>query len=393
MTADIAAEPATTTEEFRRELAAFLDEHHPGRPPKGATRKQLADWQRQWSATLYDHGFAGPSWPAAYGGMDLDLERQIAYYDAIARARVPRHPGNGPGIAGPTIITYGTPEQRERYLRPMLRGDEIWAQGFSEPEAGSDLPSLRTTARRGGDEYVVRGQKVWSSGADIADMMIVLVRTGARDSRSRGITYLLVDLTSPGITIRSIRDMAGGEHFCEVFFDDVRVPVANRVGEENGGWGVARASLGHERAARALSQAMLFRRVFDELVAVLKERGALADEAARDRVAQLEIGVRIMGLSARRTIDDIRRTGAPGPASSTSRLYQALLEQRLYELAMDLLGPDALLTGKDPAAVQRGRWVRNYLSSRAATIGTGTAEIQRNTIAENVLGLPKEPRP
>ncbi|MCL2583334.1 MAG: acyl-CoA dehydrogenase family protein [Streptosporangiales bacterium] len=392
MTAETAAAP-TTPEEFRRELSVFLASHHPGRPPKSATRKEIADWQRQWSATLYDHGFAGPSWPGAYGGMDLDLERQIAYYDAIARARVPRHPGNGPGIAGPTIITYGTPEQRERYLRPMLRGDEIWAQGFSEPEAGSDLPSLRTSARRDGGEYVVSGQKTWSSGADIADMMILLVRTGTRESRSRGITYLLVDLASPGITVRTIRDMAGGEHFCEVFFDDVRVPVANRVGEENGGWRVARASLGHERAARALSQAMLFRRVFDELVAVLKERGAFRDETARDRVAQLEIGVRIMTLSAQRTIDDIRRTGTPGAASSTSRLYQALLEQRLYELAMELLGPDALLTGKDPGAVQRGRWVRNYLSSRAATIGTGTAEIQRNTIAENVLGLPKEPRP
>jgi alkylation response protein AidB-like acyl-CoA dehydrogenase len=325
--------------------------------------------------------------------MDLDLERQIVYYEEIARARVPGHAGNGPAIAGPTIITYGTPGQRERYLRPMLRGDEVWAQGFSEPDAGSDLPALRTTARRDGDAYVVRGQKIWSSSADIADLMITLVRTGTLQSRSAGITYLLVNLRSPGVTVRPIRDMAGGSRFCEVFLDDARVPIANRVGEENGGWQVARTSLGHERATRALSQATLFRRVFDELVGLLRERGAFSDEVARDHVVQMEIRVRIMQLSAQQTIDSIRRTGAPGAASSTSRLYQSLLEQELYELAMELLGPDALLLGTRADGIQGGRWVRNYLRSRAATIGTGTAEIQRNTIAESVLGLPPEPRP
>jgi alkylation response protein AidB-like acyl-CoA dehydrogenase len=271
----------------------------------------------------------------------------------------------------------------------MLRGDVVWAQGFSEPEAGSDLPALRTTARRAGDTYVVNGQKVWSSNADVADWVFALVRTGTQQSRSAGITYLLIDLTSPGITVRPIKDMSGGTHFCEIFFDEVRVPAANRIGEEDKGWGVARTSLGHERATRALSQAALFRRVWDELVSLLKERGALTDEVARDRVAQLEIRVRIMQLTARRTIGQIRRTGEPGAASSTSRLYQSLLEQDLYELAMELLGPDALLLDRASGAVQGGRWVHNYLRSRAATIGTGTAEIQRNTIAERVLGLPQ----
>lgn len=389
MTAETGA--AESVEQFRRRLASFLAEHHPGRAPRGSKRERT-DWQRQWSATLFDHGLAGPAWPAEWGGMALDLEGQIAYYEEIARARVPGQAGNGPTIAGPTIIKFGTQEQRERYLRPMLRGDQVWAQGFSEPDAGSDLPALRTTARREDDAYLVNGQKIWSSHADVADMMITLVRTGTQASRSAGITYLLVALDSPGITVRPIRDMAGGRHFCEVFFDDVAVPVVNRVGEENGGWKVARTSLGHERAARALSQATLFRRVFDELVALLTERGALRDEEARDRIVQLEIRVRVMQLTAQRTIDSLRRTGEPGSASSTSRLYQALFEQHLYEAAMELLGPDALLLDQASGAVQGGRWVTNYLRSRAATIGTGTAEIQRNTIAESVLGLPPEPR-
>jgi alkylation response protein AidB-like acyl-CoA dehydrogenase len=392
--AEITAETATTESvaEFRQRLADFLVAHHPGRAPRGS-RRARTDWQRQWSATLFDAGLAGPGWPAEWGGMALDLERQIVYYEEIARARVPGQPGNGPTIAGPTIIKYGTREQRQKYLRSMLRGDQVWAQGFSEPGAGSDLPALRTVARREGDVYVVRGQKTWSSHADLADMMITLVRTGTQQSRSAGITYLLVELDSPGITIRPIKDMSGGQHFCEVFFDEVAVPAANRVGEENGGWKVAKTSLGHERAARSLSQAALFRRVFDELVGLLAERGALRDDVARDRIAQMEIRVRIMQLTAQRTIDNIRRTGEPGSASSTSRLYQALLEQHLYELAMELLGPDALLVDKSSGALQGGRWVSNYLRSRAATIGTGTAEIQRNTIAESVLGLPPEPRP
>jgi alkylation response protein AidB-like acyl-CoA dehydrogenase len=386
------AEPETaepeTAEQFRQRLRSFLEASHPGRSPKGS-RRERTRWQQAWAATLFDGGLAGPSWPREYGGCDLGVDKQIVYYEEIARARVPGHPGNGPTIAGPTIIRFGTDEQRERFLRPMLRGDVVWAQGFSEPEAGSDLPALRTTARREGDQYVVNGQKVWSSNADVADWLFALVRTGTQQSRSAGITYLLIDLAAPGITVRPIKDMAGGAHFCEIFLDDVQVPVANRVGEENEGWGVARTSLGHERATRALSQAALFRRVWDELVALLRERGALRDEVARDRVAQLEIRVRIMQLTAQRTIDHIRRTGEPGAASSTSRLYQSLLEQNLYELAMELLGPDALVLDTASGAVQGGRWADNYLRSRAATIGTGTAEIQRNTIAERVLGLPQ----
>jgi alkylation response protein AidB-like acyl-CoA dehydrogenase len=343
---------------------------------------------RQWAATMYDHGLAGPAWPREYGGMDLSFVEQVAYHDEFARHGVPAHPGNGPSIAGPTLIRYGSEEQRARFLPAMLRGDDVWAQGFSEPNAGSDLQSLATAARIDGDEYVVRGSKLWSTYADVADYMFTLVRTGSPGSGADGISYLLIDLRVGGVTVRPLRDMSGSRHFCEVFFDDVRVPVANRVGPENGGWALARATLGSERAARALSQASAYRRRMDHLTSLVRSRGGLDDPLIRDRLARCESRVRIHGMNAARITADIARTGSPGPAASISRLYHSMLEQSFYETAVDLLGPDALITAGD-RAVEGGRWQTGLLHARGATIGAGTAEIQRNTIAEQILGLPR----
>ncbi|MGW1786639.1 acyl-CoA dehydrogenase family protein, partial [Streptomyces sp. NPDC002143] len=289
------------------------------------------------------------------------------------------------------VLGYGTTEQKERFLRPMLRGDTVWAQGYSEPEAGSDLPALRTTAHRAGAEYVVNGQKVWTSSADIADILFTLVRTGPPDSRQDGISYLLIDAHAPGVSVRPLRDLTGDAHFCEIFFDDVRVPVTSRIGPENGGWPLVRTSLGHERAAGAMNQAARYRRVLDELIELAHERGATADPLVRDRLADFEIRVTIMRLTGMRTIADIMAKGEPGPASSTSRLFIATFEQELHEFALELLGPYGILGRRDPHAVQRGRWVWGFLRTRASTIGAGTAEIQRNTIAEQVLGLPRDP--
>ncbi|MBK3572913.1 acyl-CoA dehydrogenase family protein [Streptomyces sp. MBT65] len=378
-----------TDEQFRARLRAFLTEHHPGRRPKDPGERVA--WQKKWLATLYDAGYAGPSWPREYGGMDLSFARQVSYQEEYARARVPGPLGTGLGIAAPTLIKYGTPEQKERHLRPMLRGDMVWAQGYSEPEAGSDLPALRTTARREGAEYVVNGQKVWNSSADIADIVFTLVRTGPPDSRQDGISYLLIDAHAPGVTVRPLRDLTGDAHFCEIFFDDVRVPAVNRIGEENGGWPLVRTSLGHERAAGAMNQAALYRRVLDELIELAHERGATADPIVRDRLADFEIRVRVMRLTGMRTIADIMAKGEPGPASSTARLSIVTFEQELHEFALDLLGPYGILDRRDPHAVQRGRWVWGFLRTRASSIGAGTAEIQRNTIAEQVLGLPRDP--
>ncbi|MFE9603743.1 acyl-CoA dehydrogenase family protein [Streptomyces hokutonensis] len=386
MTAD---ETGESDDRFRARLRAFLTEHHPGRRPKDPVERVA--WQKKWLATLFDAGYAGPSWPREYGGMDLSFARQVSYQEEYARARVPGPLGTGLGIAAPTLIKYGTPEQKERHLRPMLRGDLVWAQGYSEPEAGSDLQALRTTARREGEEYVVNGQKVWNSSADIADIFFTLVRTGPPDSRQDGISYLLIDAHAPGVTVRPLRDLTGDAHFCEIFFDDVRVPVANRIGEENAGWPLVRTSLGHERAAGAMNQAALYRRVLDELIELAQERGATADPLVRDRLADFEIRVRVMRLTGMRTIADIMAKGEPGPASSTARLSIVTFEQELHEFAVDLLGPYGILDRRDPHAVQRGRWVWGFLRTRASSIGAGTAEIQRNTIAEQVLGLPRDP--
>nr|WP_194830028.1 acyl-CoA dehydrogenase family protein [Nocardia sp. XZ_19_231] len=389
-------DPVETDAAFRDRLRAFLREHHPGRRPKD-TVDRLA-WQKQWLSSLYDAGFAGPSWPREYGGMGLSFARQVIYQEEYTKARVPGPLGTGLGIAAPTIIKYGSEEQKQRYLRPMLRGDMVWAQGYSEPEAGSDLPSLRTSAKRVGGgqddpgaEYVVNGQKVWNSAADIADILFTLVRTGTPESRQDGISYLLIDAHAPGVTVRPLRDLTGDAHFCEIFFADVRVPVADRVGTENGGWPLVRTSLGHERAAGAMNQAALYRRVLDELIELARERGATTDPIVRDRLADFETRVWIMRLTGMRTIADIMDKGEPGPASSTSRLFIVTFEQELHEFAVDLLGAYGALDRTDPHAIQRGRWVWGFLRTRASTIGAGTAEIQRNTIAEQVLGLPRDP--
>jgi alkylation response protein AidB-like acyl-CoA dehydrogenase len=372
---------------LRDRIREFVAAHSP--PTMGGlTRVQRIERMRDWAATLYDHGFAGPAWPREYGGMDLSFTHQVVYHDEFARLNVPSHPGNGPSIAGPTLIRFGTDEQRRRYLPPMLRGDEVWAQGFSEPGAGSDLQSLSTSARRDGDEYVVRGAKLWSSYADVADIMFTLVRTGGPQSGADGISYLLIDLRAAGVTVRPLRDISGGSRFCEVFLDDVRVPVADRIGAENGGWSLARATLGYERAARALSHASAYRRRMDRLAGLLRERGVLNDPLVRDQLARCESDVRVLGFNAARVVAAIEATGSPGHAASVTRLYQSQIERSFYEVAIDLLGPDALLTSGDDA-VDGGRWQAGYLHSRGATIGAGTAEIQRNTIAEQLLGLPR----
>lgn len=374
-------------EAFRLELRAFLAAHDQGPAPRGAER---LGWQRRWQAILVDEGWAGPGWPKDAGGMELPFSRQVVYHQEIARARVPGPPGTGVQIAGPAIIRHGTDEQRERFLRPMLRADAVWAQGFSEPGAGSDLPALQTTARREGDSYVVTGQKVWSSHADIADVLFALVRTGPPASRQDGITYLVIYLGSPGVTVRPIRDMAGDSGFSEIYLDEVVVPVANRIGAENDGWRVTRTSLGHERAAGALNQAANYRRVVDELLAGASAAG-LAVGVHRQRLADVAARVRVMELNALRTISDIIRTGDPGPASSVSRLFNSTFEQDLHVLAMDLLAPASILDRRAAENPERGRWTWGFLRTRASTIGAGTAEIQRNTIAERVLGLPREP--
>ncbi len=373
---------------FRDRLRAFLQANDPGRPPKDPAERLR--YQRGWAALLVDEGFAAPSWPKKWGGMDLPLADQVVYHEEFAKVRRPAHPGSGIFVVGPTIIKHGTDEQRKRFLRPGLRGDIIWVQGFSEPEAGSDLPSLRTRAERDGDDYIVSGQKIWITNARNADWLFALVRTGSRESRQHGISYLLIDMTSPGVTVRPLRDMTGGSSFCEIFLDRVRVPVANRVGEENEGWKIARTSLGHERSTAAVAQGMRYRRIVDELYELARDLGRTHDPRTRQLLAAIEIDVRLIILNNTRTLSTVLAGSDPGPVSSIGRLMFTEFEKRLHELAVDLIGAPSMLAPEDPHSVQRGRWVTGFLATRASTIGAGTAEIQRNTIAEQVLGLPRE---
>ena len=384
-----AREAIETDDEFRARIRSWFADHHPGKRPRDAAERKA--WVKAWHATMYAAGMTGPSWPQEYGGMGLSFARQVIYAEELARARVPAPMGTGLGIVAPTIIRYGTEEQKQRWLGPMLSQDKIWCQGYSEPEAGSDLPALRTTARLDGNEYVVNGQKVWTTHATDADVFFTLVRTGTQESRQKGITYLIIDADSPGVTIRPLRDLTGAAHFAEVFFDDVRVPVENRIGEENEGWPLVRTSLGHERAAGAMNQAANYRRILNELVELARERGLTTDPLVRDRLADFEIRVRLMRYNATRTISDILTRGEPGPASSVSRLLITTFEQELHEFAVEMLGADGIVTRDSEHAVQRGRWLGGFLGSRASTIGAGTSEIQRNTIAEQVLKLPRDP--
>jgi alkylation response protein AidB-like acyl-CoA dehydrogenase len=376
------------TADLRSSIRAFLRSNDPGRAPKDPLER--LDFQKAWAALLVDEGFAAPSWPKQWGGMELSLADQAIYHEEFAKVRRPAHPGSGIMVVGPAIIKYGTDEQRVHCLEPGLRGDVIWVQGFSEPDAGSDLPSLRTRAERVGDEYVVSGQKIWITNARHADWIFTLVRTGTRESRQLGISYLLVDLRSEGVTVRPLRDMTGGASFCEIFFDDVRVPADNLVGRENDGWRVAKTSMGHERSTAGVSQAMKYRRIVDELYDLARECGRNTDAVIRQRLAAIEIDVRLIELNNLRTLASVVDGADPGPVSSVGRLMFTEFEKRLHDLAVDITGPAMMLDPKDPRSVQRGRWVTGFLATRASTIGAGTAEIQRNTIAEQVLGLPRD---
>jgi alkylation response protein AidB-like acyl-CoA dehydrogenase len=384
---------------FRHEVRTWLADNLTGefaglRGAGGPGREHEAfDERLAWDRHLAKAGWTCLGWPVEHGGRGATLSQQVIFHEEYACADAPARVNHlGEQLLGPTLIAFGTPAQCARFLPPIVAVRELWCQGYSEPGAGSDLPSLRTTAFRDGDEYVVTGQKVWTSAGPIGDILFTLVRTGAPDSRQHGISYLLIDMHAAGVRARPLRDLTGGsDSFSEVFLDEVRVPVADRVGPENGGWPLVRTSLGHERSANAMTQAALYRRVMDELTALARDRGVAADPRVRQRLAGFEIRVRIMRYAAERTIADILAHGEPGPASSVSRLFITSFEQELHEFAVDLLGPYGLLGRGDPAAVQGGRWLYGFLRTRASTIGAGTAEIQRNTVAEQVLALPRDP--
>jgi alkylation response protein AidB-like acyl-CoA dehydrogenase len=343
---------------------------------------------RAWHAELVDHRLAAPGWPHEVGGLDLSLEDQLDYYRLTTEAGAPPHPCPLSFILAPTLIAHGTQQQKDRFLTPLLRADEFWCQGFSEPGAGSDLSSLSTRAVRNGDVYRVTGQKVWTTMADRADWMFALVRTASGDKPSDGITYLLIPMKSPGITVRPLRDISGAAHFAEVFLDDVAVPVEHRVGDEGAGWSIMRTSLGHERATAFLADEFKYRRTVDRVIDLVVSQRLDDDPLVRQDVARLESGVRTIAANSARALAAVLRGEDPGGVASVNRLVKSEFEQHMHALALRAAGPSAALGSRAADAMDNGRWTFGYLMSRATTIGAGTAEIQRNTIAESVLGLP-----
>ncbi|MFT4041749.1 MAG: acyl-CoA dehydrogenase family protein [Gordonia sp. (in: high G+C Gram-positive bacteria)] len=371
---------------WRERLAALLADYRcRPRPKSSAARFEAAV---AWQSELVDARLAAPGWPRAVGGLELGLEDQLDYYRMVTAAGAPRHPCAMSFIVAPTLIVHGSQEQRDRYLEPLLRGDEFWCQGFSEPGAGSDLASLTTRAVRDGDTYRVTGQKIWTTMADRADWMFALVRTGSPGRSTAGISYLLIDMRTPGIEVRPLRDAAGGRHFAEVFLDDVVVPVGNRVGGEGQGWSIMRTSLGHERATAFLADEFKYRKVVDKVVGLAAAQGRAHDPAIRRGLAELETDVRTIATNSARALDAVLRKEEPGGVASMNRLVKSEFEQRLHSMALRITGPGAVLDSRSAGTVDNGRWTYGYLMSRATTIGAGTAEIQRNTLAESVLGLP-----
>jgi acyl-CoA dehydrogenase len=376
---------------WRPRLERLLEDY--GRRRAGAEKPNRIDNARAWHAELVDNHLAAPGWPASVGGLDLPLEDQLDYYRMTTAAGAPPHPCSLSFIVAPTLIQHGTQEQKDRFLTPLLRADEFWCQGFSEPGAGSDLASLSTRAVRetredGTEIYRVNGQKVWTTMAERADWMFALVRTGPQERSTKGITYLLIPMTSPGITVRPLRDISGGTHFAEVFFDDVEVPVDNVLGAEGDGWSIMRTSLGHERATAFLADEFKYRRTADQVIALLIEQGLGDDPLVRQDIARLESGVRTIAANSARALAAVLRGEDPGGVASVNRLVKSEFEQHLHALALRAVGPYAALGSRAAGALDNGRWTFGYLMSRATTIGAGTAEIQRNTIAETVLGLP-----
>jgi len=386
-------------ERFRRDLREWLNSNLPlgwGTPafkmPKGNERLQfLRDWQRQ----MYEGGYLGLSWPKEYGGRGASMIELAIFNEEMARVEAPG-PLNvlGLSMAGPTIIVHGTEEQKQRHLTKILNCDEIWCQGFSEPGSGSDIASIRTRAELRGDEFVVNGQKVWTSLAQIADWCMLLVRTDPDAPKHRGMSYILVDMKSPGITVRPLKQLTGESEFNEVFFEDVRVPRMNLVGELNNGWGVALTTLMNERGTASFGTQARFRIICDNLVALAKKstvNGGVAtqDPAIRQQLAQHLIDVEILKYNCFRNFTRLLRGGTPGPEGSILKLWWSELNQRMQETAMTLQGPYGQLLRDSLWAVEGGRWQYNFLRSRANTIEAGTSEIQRNIIAERVLRMPK----
>jgi alkylation response protein AidB-like acyl-CoA dehydrogenase len=389
--------------EFRERARQWLAENVP-RDPFPSDSHAARAYELEWQRVQYESGWAGISWPVEYGGLGLSLVEQMIWYEeyALAGAPSPRAAFVGLRHAGPTLMLRGDQAQKSFHLPQILRGEVSWCQGFSEPGAGSDLASLRTKAEIDGDHLVVTGQKIWTSYGDVADWQELLVRTSPAALRHRGITWVICDMRTPGIEARPIRTIAGGSDFCEVFYDEVRIPLANVVGDIDDGWSVAMSTLSFERGTAFMAEQVRLAKTVDDLTAAAAEvtgpdgrRPAIADDEIARRLARATAEVAALRAMTFTSISRLRAAGPfaqPGPEASLVRLLYGELEQRVARLAMDVFGPDcaAVTMFAEPAGGEiRRPWVFEYLMSIQATIAAGTKDIQRNIIGERVLGLPR----
>ncbi|MFC9356055.1 acyl-CoA dehydrogenase family protein [Rhodococcus sp. NPDC057014] len=380
---------------FRAELRTWLTNNVPTGTgtSEAAADTDLESVRHNWNRTLHEAGYAGLTWPREYGGQGLAPTYQAIFHEETAAADAPASNNYvGLNIAGPTIIAWGNDEQKRRFLPPLLSGDEIWCQGFSEPGSGSDLAGARTKAVLDGSSWIVNGQKVWSSFAHLARWCVLLVRTDPSASKHAGLSYLLVDMHSPGVEVRPLRQLTGESEFNEIFFTDVRVPRESILGAPGDGWKVAMTTLEHERGTASFALAAWLQRNLSRLIDLAHERGRdgtipADDPLIRDAIAHEWVSYQALRFTNYRSMTTILKTGSPGPESSVTKLAWSEANQRLTKLARSIQGADGSLDGPD--AVWDGFWQYEQLRSRGNTIEGGTSEILRNIIAERVLDLPR----
>jgi len=382
---------------FRDELRSWLEANVP---------KDWGEWRekpleesfpylRAWQRKLYEGGWAAVSWPKEYGGRGATLMEQSLFWEEMARVEAPPMANSlGLGLIGPTIIAYGTDEQKKRFIPKILSAEEIWCQGFSEPNAGSDLAALQTEARLDGDHYVVNGQKVWTSYGWIGNWCELVVRTDSNVPKHKGLSVLLIDMKSPGVEVRPLRQMTGESEFNEIFFRDVRVPVANLLGKVNDGWNVAVSTLMYERGSYGARLHLIFKRAITRLIELSHKfqkdgHPAAQDPITRQKLAQCYAEIEIMRWNQLRAFSRVTATGVPGPEGSIQKIFWSELNQRLQQIAQEMFGAYGQLLAGDKDAVDNGIWSYGYLRTRGNTIEAGTSEVQRNIIGHFVLGLPR----
>ena len=367
---------------FRQELRGWLAANPPDPEPEQGGEDAHYAWRRDWQRRLYEAGWAAPHWPAEYGGRAATLTESAIYFEEMGRARVPL-PANILGLllGGPTLMVWGSGAQKDRYLAPILSAEEIWCQGFSEPDAGSDLASLKTRAVKDGEEWVVTGQKVWTSGAQYSKWCMLVARTDPDVPKHKGLTYFLMDMEQDAVQVRPLRQITGEAEFNELFIEQARIPEENVIGGVGNGWKVALTTLMNERAGLGFALQVRMRQLLDDTIAIASRRGLLDDPLYADALADLHMRCEQVRLLAWKGLTDVERYGQPGPEGSLVKWLWSETNQRLTQLAAEIVGPEALSAGTS--------WSYELLRARGNTIEGGTTEVLKNIVAERVLGLPR----